>query len=79
MEDAAQWKIEPGQRVRVISRRGQMEAFASVGHKTAAGVVFGNFHFSAEHNVNSATNRAVDPVAKIPEYKVFAVCIEPVG
>lgn len=43
----------------------------------AEGIVFGNFHFPAEHNINSVTNRALDPVAKIPEYKVCAVRIEP--
>jgi predicted molibdopterin-dependent oxidoreductase YjgC len=39
----------------------------------APGVVFGNFHFPGLQNVNNLTIAALDPVAKIPEYKVCAV------
>jgi len=38
-------------------------------------VVFMTFHF-AESPANLLTNPAVDPVAKIPEFKVCAVRIE---
>jgi len=38
-------------------------------------VVFMTFHF-AESAANLLTNDALDPVAKIPEYKVSAVKIE---
>jgi predicted molibdopterin-dependent oxidoreductase YjgC len=40
--------------------------------------VFGNFHFPGRSNVNNLTIAALDPVAKIPEYKVCAVTIEAV-
>jgi formate dehydrogenase major subunit/formate dehydrogenase alpha subunit len=53
-----------------------MLAKAQVTERVAPGVVFGNFHFPAERNVNNVTHAAVDPVAKIPEYKVCAVRIE---
>jgi len=39
------------------------------------GVVFMTFHF-AESPANLLTNPALDPVAKIPEYKVCAVRVE---
>ena len=39
------------------------------------GVVFLTFHFP-ETAVNLLTNAALDPVAKIPEYKVAAVQVE---
>jgi len=39
------------------------------------GTIFMNFHFS-EAAVNLLTNPALDPVGKIPEYKVCAVKIE---
>ena len=39
------------------------------------GMVFMNFHF-AEVPTNMLTGDAVDPVAKIPEYKVSAVRVE---
>jgi formate dehydrogenase major subunit/formate dehydrogenase alpha subunit len=75
--DAVGHSIEPGQRVRVTSRRGVLLARALVTDRVAGGVVFGNFHFPGEGNVNNLTILALDPIAKIPEYKVCAVRIEP--
>jgi formate dehydrogenase alpha subunit len=75
--DAVRWQVSPRMPVRLRSRRGTMEAIALVTDRVAEGVVFGNFHFPAEQNVNSLTILAVDPIAKIPEYKVCAVRIEP--
>jgi predicted molibdopterin-dependent oxidoreductase YjgC len=43
--------------------------------RPAAGVVFVPFHFH-EIAVNRLTNAALDPVAKIPEYKVCAIKVE---
>jgi hypothetical protein len=40
-------------------------------------VVFGNFHFPGTQNVNRVTIAALDPIARIPEYKVCAVAVEP--
>jgi len=42
------------------------------------GTVFMPFHF-AEAAANLLTHVALDPVAKIPEYKVCAVAVEPAG
>ena len=44
--------------------------------KTPEGIVFIPFHFR-EAAVNLITNTAVDPVAKIPEFKVCAVRVVP--
>ena len=75
-EDAIRLRIASGSRVRTVSRRGTTLARAFVTDRVAPGVVFGNFHFPAEKNVNNLTIGAVDPVAKIPEYKVCAVRVE---
>jgi formate dehydrogenase alpha subunit len=75
-EDAARAGLGEGQVVRVRSRRGEVVARAAVTDRVAPGVVFGNFHFPGPGNVNNLTIAAVDPVAKIPEYKVCAVAIE---
>ena len=77
-EDAARRGIASGAPIRVRSRRGEMLAVARVTDRVAEGVVFGNFHFPGEQNVNNLTIAALDPIAKIPEYKVCAVAIEPV-
>ena len=76
-EDASRLGIEDARPVRVISRRGEMIATAAVGDRVPPGLVFGNFHFPDAANVNNLTINAVDPVAKIPEYKVCAVNIAP--
>jgi assimilatory nitrate reductase catalytic subunit len=38
--------------------------------------VFIPFHWGGQQAVNQLTNRALDPISKIPEYKVSAVRIE---
>jgi predicted molibdopterin-dependent oxidoreductase YjgC len=62
-------------RVRVSSRRGQIELNAYVTPHIKPGVVFIPFHF-AEAAANALTNTALDPIAKIPEFKVCAVQVE---
>lgn len=75
-EDAHRLGIADGDLIRATSRRGVMVAHALVTERVAAGVVFGNFHFPAQQNVNNLTISATDPTAKIPEYKVCAVRVE---
>jgi formate dehydrogenase alpha subunit len=77
-EDAQKVGLNGHRRVRVTSRRGQIELNVRVTENIKQGVVFIPFHF-AEAAANALTNSAIDPVAKIPEYKVCAVKIEPAG
>jgi formate dehydrogenase alpha subunit len=74
--DAARLKLEDGQAVRVSSRRGSIVLRAWVTERTTAGVVFVPMHF-AEAAANLLTIDALDPRAKIPEYKACAVRIVP--
>jgi len=62
--------------VRVTSRRGSIESEAWVTDRVPPGMVFANFHFPGDQNANELTIAALDPVAKIPEYKVCAVKVE---
>jgi len=71
-DDAAQLGVTCGDRVRVRSRRGEVELAARVTGTVPPGVVFIPFHF-AEAPANVLTHAALDPTAKIPEYKVCAV------
>ncbi len=73
-EDAARLGVEDGQRVAVASRRGTIEADAWVTDRSPRGTVFMAFHFH-EGAANKLTIDAVDPIAKIPEFKVCAVRI----
>jgi len=73
--DAARFGVPDGTRVGLRSRRGTVTARAHVTDGITPGTVFMPFHF-AEAAANLLTNAALDPVAKIPEYKVCAVAIE---
>jgi formate dehydrogenase alpha subunit len=75
--DAIDFGIGDGDSVRVKTRRGSIVARAEVSPKAVAGTVFLPFHFF-EASANKLTNAALDPVAKIPEYKVCAATIEKV-
>ena len=74
-DDAVQVGLNGGKRVRVASRRGEIELGVRVTKRIRPGVVFIPFHF-AEAAANALTNAALDPTAKIPEYKVCAVKVE---
>jgi formate dehydrogenase major subunit/formate dehydrogenase alpha subunit len=74
-DDAVRIGLNGTTRVRVTSRRGTIEAEAWVTDRVPPGMVFANFHFP-EASANELTIAALDPVAKIPEYKVCAVKVE---
>ncbi len=71
-EDAQRIGLNGNKKVRVTSRRGTIEAQAWVTDRVPPGMVYANFHFP-EVPANDLTIAALDPIAKIPEYKVCAV------
>jgi len=73
--DAGRYGLKDGQEVRVSSRRGEIKAKAKLSGKAVDGTLFIPFHW-AQAAANELTHAALDPVAKIPEYKVCAVRIE---
>jgi formate dehydrogenase major subunit/formate dehydrogenase alpha subunit len=73
--DAIDYGIGDGEPVRLRTRRGEIVARAQVSPKAVAGTIFIPFHYF-EASANKLTIAALDPVAKIPEYKVCAVHIE---
>ena len=73
--DAARVGLADGDLARVRSRRGEVTARVRLTDRIKPGVVFLTFHFP-ETAVNLLTNAALDPVAKIPEYKVAAVQVQ---
>ena len=75
---ATELGIADGDPVRVVSRRGAITIRAAVTGGITPGVVFIPFHFR-EAAANVLTNPAVDPKAKIPEFKVCAARIERIG
>ena len=75
VEDAKALGIKNGDKVRLTSRRGQIESTARVGTKVSKGESWMPFHFP-DGNANWLTNAALDKYARIPEYKVCAIRIE---
>jgi predicted molibdopterin-dependent oxidoreductase YjgC len=73
--DAAKLGIEEGDKVKVTSRRGQVEVAAKITEIVMPGMVFTSFQYP-DVPINKLTNAARDPISKIPEYKVCAVKVE---
>lgn len=71
-DDAARLGLVEGDLVVVTSKRGRVEAPLHITEKSPPGVIFMPFHWR-EAAANILTNDALDPLAKIPEYKVSAV------
>lgn len=77
-DDGEKLGISTGDKIKVVSRRGEVEIKARLTSKVAPGIVFIPMHYR-EAAANVITNDALDPVVKIPEFKVCAVKIEPAG
>jgi formate dehydrogenase major subunit len=75
VEDAKALGIKDGEIVRAITRRGEVKVPARVTPGIKRKEMFMPFHF-AECAANVLTNNALDPIAKIPEYKACAVRVE---
>jgi len=73
--DAEKLGLKEKQFVRITSRRGHIEAQAWVTDRVPPGMVYANFHFP-NASANELTQAALDPIAKIPEYKITAVKVE---
>jgi len=73
--DATKLAIRNGEKVRVSTRRGSIEITAMVTDRVEEGVIFIPFHF-VESAANRLTIDALDPIAKIPEFKVCAAKVE---
>ena len=76
IKDAQRLGIRNGQRITVKSRHGSMSIKASLTDSIPEGVVFAPFHFE-EARVNKLVGNELDPVAKIPEFKVVPVRLIP--
>lgn len=74
-DDADKLGVNGKNILRITSRRGSIEAKAWVTDRVPPGMVYANFHFP-EASANELTHASLDPVSKIPSYKVTAVKVE---
>ena len=71
-QDAGKYELADGAVVNIASRRGEIRAAIQISEKAVSGTIFIPFHY-AEAAANKLTHAALDPVCKIPEFKVCAV------
>jgi assimilatory nitrate reductase catalytic subunit len=65
-----------GELVRVTSRRGEAVAPARLSETIRPDTVFMPFHYAGGARANSLTGDALDPISRMPEFKVCAVRLE---
>ena len=70
--------IEEGDRVRVASRRGEAFGVARLSEAMRADTLFMPFHWGGQNTANLLTIPALDPVSKMPEFKLCAAKLEKV-
>jgi assimilatory nitrate reductase catalytic subunit len=75
---AAPLALRTGDQVRVVSRRGAMTLPCQVVRTIRPDTVFIPYHWPEEQSANLLTIRALDPISKIPAFKVCAVRLEKV-
>jgi predicted molibdopterin-dependent oxidoreductase YjgC len=75
-EDLEQLGLVEGERVRIVSRRGEVEAPVHVDEGLRPGLAFMTFHFQDEVEVNRLTIDATDPKAGTAEFKATAIRVE---
>ncbi len=75
-EDAARLGLVPGEVVRIVSRRGAIEAPVKIDPGLPPGLTFMTMHFPDEVETNILTIDAVDPKSGTAEFKAAAVRVE---
>ena len=73
---ARTYGISDGESVRLTSRRGTALLVAQLTPSIRMDTLFVPFHFNGSGRANLLTNPALDPVSRMPEFKVCAVRIE---
>jgi predicted molibdopterin-dependent oxidoreductase YjgC len=78
-EDADRLALSDGATVRVVSRRGALEAPVRIDDGLRAGLVFLALHYPDDTDVNRLTIEAWDPKSGTSEFKATAVRLEPLA
>jgi len=75
---ARTYAIEPGDTVRLTTRRGTGLFRAELNAETRMDTLFVPFHFAGNGRANLLTNPVLDPISRMPEFKICAVRLEKV-
>ncbi len=75
---AERYGLSDGDPVRLETRRGNATLTVKLSPTIRPDTVFAPFHWGGEQSANRLTNPALDPISRMPEFKVCAVRIQPV-
>lgn len=75
---AASYGIRDGDLVKVVTRRGEGEFPAQLVETIRPDTVFIPYHWPGRKSANQLTSGQLDPISKIPEFKVCAAQLHPV-
>jgi len=78
-EDAARLRVASGETVRIVSRRGSVEAPVFVADNLRPGLAFMTLHFPDQVETNILTIDAIDPKSGTAEFKAAAIRIEKIA
>jgi assimilatory nitrate reductase catalytic subunit len=78
-ELAARFGIKQDEMVRLTTRRGSDEFPANIVETIRTDTVFLPYHWPGKKSANQFTPGTLDPISKIPEFKVCACKLEPLG
>ena len=73
---AEQLGVEDGERVRVSTRRGEAWLRTRITDTVRSDTVFVPFHWAGKQRANSLTDDRLDPVSKMPAFKVCAARVD---
>lgn len=76
---ASKYGIRDGDLVRVVTRRGSAEFPAQIVETIRSDTIFIPYHWPGRKSANQLTSGHLDPISKIPEFKVCAAQIQPLG
>ncbi len=76
-QTAARLKVTDGGPLTVKTRRGSIDVTAKVTRDIRPDTVFVPFHWPDRQSANRLTNDALDPISRMPEFKVCAARVDP--
>ncbi len=76
---ASRLGLAQGDAVLVESRRGRVRFTVAIDNEIRPDTVFAPFHWGGKQAANILTNDALDPTSRMPEFKVCAVRLLPLG
>jgi assimilatory nitrate reductase catalytic subunit len=63
-------------KIRISSRRGSIQLHVKITDGIHPRTIFVPFHWGGDVSINQLTNHALDPVSRMPEFKICAVKVE---